>query len=238
MTRPRLPDRILCLVTDGRQGTPWRRRRELLEPVQAAVRGGVNMVLVREKHLRDDDRRTVAAAIQAAARQAGGAGALVMLNAHPAFSVRPDGAPAADGVQIPEVGFRPFGEETSEHILASVRAAGMLIGRSVHSTAAALRAEEEGADALVLGTVFPSRSHPHGPVGGLELVRDVTAAVRLPVIGIGGITAETAGRVVEAGAAGVAVISAILGDADPEGAARKLWEAVSGSGQPPGAECE
>lgn len=238
MTRPHLPDRMLCLVTDGKRGTPGQRGRELFEPVQAAVRGGVNMVQVREKHLGDDDRRTVAAAIQAAARQAGGAGALVVLNAHPAFSVRPDGTPAADGIQIPEEGFRPSGEETGEHILASVRAAGMLIGRSVHSTAAALKAEADGADFLVLGTVFPSPSHPHGPVGGLELVRDVTAAVRLPVIGIGGITAETAGRVVEAGAAGVAVISAILGDADPEGAARKLWEAVSGAWHPRGPESE
>ena len=229
MTRPRLPDRILCLVTGGQRGTPSQRGRELFEPVQAAIRGGVNMVQVREKHLRDDGRRTVAEAVQAAARQAGGAGALVVLNAHPAFSIRPDGTPPADGLQIPEEGLRPFGDDTGERILASVRATGILIGRSVHSTKAALKAEADGADFLVLGTVFPSRSHPQGPVGGLELVSDVTAAVRLPVIGIGGITAETAGRVVEAGAAGVAVISAILGDADPEGAARKLWEAVSGA---------
>ena len=236
MTRPRLPDRILCLVTDGRRGTPSQRGRELFEPVQAAVRGGVNMVQVREKHLSDDGRRTVAEAVRVAARQAGGAGALVVLNAHPAFSIRPDGTPAAAGVQIPEEGFRPFGDDTGERILASVRAAGVLIGRSVHSTAAALKAEADGADFLVLGTVFPSPSHPHGPVGGLELVSDVTAAVRLPVIGIGGITAETAGRVVEAGAAGVAVISAILGDTDPERAARKLWKAVSGAGRPRGPE--
>ncbi len=242
MTRPRLPDRILCLVTDGKQGTPWQRGRDLFEPVQAAVRGGVNMVQVREKHLPDDDRRRVAEAVQAAAqaatRTAGGAGALVVLNAHPAFSARSDGTPAADGVQIPEEGFMPSGQETNERTLARIRAAGMLIGRSVHSTAAALKAQEEGADFLVLGTVFPSPSHAHGPVGGLGLVRNVTAAVQLPVIGIGGITAETAGRVVEAGAAGVAVISAILGDADPERAARNLWKAVSGAGQPRGPESE
>ena len=214
MTRPRLPDRILCLVTDGKRGTPWQRGRELSKPVQAAVRGGVNMVQVREKHLRDDDLLGLVTGLRGVV--AGGTLLIVNDRVNVATAAR------ANGVQLGERAM----SATDARALAGNA---ILIGRSVHSTAAALTAEEEGADFLVLGTVFPSRSHPHGPVGGLELVSDVTAAVRLPVIGIGGITAETAGRVVGAGAAGVAVISAILADADPEGAARKLWKAVSGA---------
>ena len=221
MTRPRLPDRILCLVTDGKRGTPWQRGLELSKPVQAAVRGGVNMVQVREKHLRDDDLLGLVTGLRGVV--AGGTLLIVNDRVNVATAAR------ANGVQLGERAMSATGAR-------ALAGNSILIGRSVHSTAAALNAEEEGADFLVLGTVFPSRSHPHGPVGGLELVSDVTAAVRLPVIGIGGITAETAGRVVEAGAAGVAVISAILGDTDPERAARKLWKAVSGAGRPRGPE--
>ena len=223
MTRPRLPDRILCLVTDGRPGG-WRQRLDALaEPVEAALRGGVNMVQVREKHLPPGDLLRVATEL----RRIASGRALLVVNDSVDVAVAAD----ADGVQLGELALPT----------AAARATGgdaVLIGRSVHSTRAALKAEADGADFLVLGTVFPSRSHPGGPVGGLELVRDVTAAVRLPVIGIGGITAEAAGRVIEAGASGVAVISAILGDADPEGAARRLWEAVRETGQPGGQRCE
>jgi len=215
MTRPLLPNRILCLVTDGRPGGFRQRLDELAAPVEAAVRGGVNMVQVREKHLPAGDLLRVATGL---GRITAGR-ALLIVNDRVDVAV----AAGASGVQLGE-GALPA---------AAARAVGgdsMLIGRSLHSKAAALQAQEDGADFLVLGTVFPSRSHPGGPVGGPDLVRDVTAAVPLPVIGIGGITAETAGQVIEAGASGVAVISAILGDPDPEGAAHRLWQAVSGAG--------
>jgi thiamine-phosphate diphosphorylase len=79
---------------------------------------------------------------------------------------------------------------------------------------------------LVLGTVFPSASHPGGPTIGLEGVRDVCAAVNVPVIGIGGITAHNAGDVIRAGASGVAVISAIFDAPDPRAAAAELRAAI------------
>ena len=217
MTSPRLPDRILCLVTDGRPGDCRQRLDALAGPVEAAVRGGVNMVQVREKHLFAGDLLRVAAEL----RRIASGRALLIVNDR----IDVAAAAVADGVQLGEQAL-PTG---------AARAVGgdaALIGRSVHSKTAALEAEDAGADFLVLGTVFPSRSHPGQPAGGLELVRDVTAAVRLPVIGIGGITAGTAGQVIQAGASGVAVISAILGDPDPERAARRLWEEVRAAGRP------
>jgi thiamine-phosphate pyrophosphorylase len=107
-----------------------------------------------------------------------------------------------------------------------VRSAPLLIGRSVHDLAAARRAEAEGVDYLLLGTIYPSRSHPGGRTGGPVLVSAVCGAVDRPVIAIGGITAENAGEVMRAGAAGVAVISAILGADDPEAAAAALARVV------------
>ncbi len=103
---------------------------------------------------------------------------------------------------------------------------GALIGRSVHSGPAASRAETDGADFLVVGTMFPSRSHPGRVSAGTDLMRRISRNCRLPLIGIGGITPENAPEVIEAGASGVAVITSILAAPDPEAAAARLKEAI------------
>jgi hypothetical protein len=124
---------------------------------------------------------------------------------------------------------REFGTHLREGDLSELperRRAWDLISCSVHTIPHAIRAEQEGADMLILGTVFRSKSHPDGPTIGLEGVREVCAAVSIPVIGIGGVTAENAGDVIRAGASGVAVISAIFDADDPEAAARELRRAV------------
>ena len=102
----------------------------------------------------------------------------------------------------------------------------LLVGQSVHSVESAVRAEREGADYVILGTIFPSASHPGGRTGGTELVGEVTQRLAIPVIGIGGITSENARDVIDAGASGVAVIGAIIGSADPFAAAGELADAV------------
>ncbi len=104
----------------------------------------------------------------------------------------------------------------------------MLIGRSVHSEVGAVDAEYQGADFLVLGTVFETSSHPEGRVGGLDLVSEVTEAVGIPVLGIGGITADNAVGVMDSGASGIAVITAITMAGDPGAAALELASAISG----------
>lgn len=104
---------------------------------------------------------------------------------------------------------------------------GRALGRSVHSVDAALRAEEEGCEYVVAGSVFPTASHPDGPVGGVELIEAVARAVRIPVIAIGGINAANARSCIDAGARGVAVISAIFDADDPKRAAEELWRAIA-----------
>jgi thiamine-phosphate pyrophosphorylase len=95
------------------------------------------------------------------------------------------------------------------------------IGRSVHDTDEAAAAIGEGADFLLVGTVYETRSHPGRPPAGLELVRAVAALDR-PVIAIGGIDAARAAEVRAAGAYGVAAISALWGAPDPAAAALAL----------------
>ena len=125
----------------------------------------------------------------------------------------------ADGVQLGETA---LDVADVRHIVGP----DMLIGRSVHSEVGAVDAECQGADYLILGTVFETASHPEGHIGGLDLVREVTEAVGIPVLGIGGITPDNASSVVEAGASGVAVITAITMAEDPYVAATHLAAAV------------
>ncbi|MFC6836783.1 thiamine phosphate synthase [Halomarina ordinaria] len=104
-----------------------------------------------------------------------------------------------------------------------------IVGRSVSTVAAAREAVDAGADYLGVGAVFATGSKDVDPADadiGLERVRDVADSVDVPFVGIGGITADNAARVVEAGADGVAVISALTDAPDVAAAARALREAV------------
>jgi len=82
-----------------------------------------------------------------------------------------------------------------------------LVGRSVHSLETALRAEDEGADYVIFGPVWPSPSHPGSPPAGIEMLARVCHALRIPVLAIGGVTEERITQSHEAGAAGYAAIS-------------------------------
>ena len=128
---------------------------------------------------------------------------------------RPDiaGAVSAQGVQLGAHDLTP-GEARASFPVGWV-------GRSVHSLEEAERAVEEGADFLLVGTIFPSSSHPGYPGAGPGLVRD-TARLGPPVIAIGGIDGERAARMREAGAYGVAAIGALWHAADPAAAALAL----------------
>jgi thiamine-phosphate pyrophosphorylase len=94
------------------------------------------------------------------------------------------------------------------------------IGRSVHSISEAAEARDGGADYLVVGTIYPTASHP-GAGAGPELIREV-ATLGLPVIAIGGMTPQRAREVRDAGAYGVAAISAAWRATDSAAAALAL----------------
>ena len=101
-----------------------------------------------------------------------------------------------------------------------------LIGKSVHSVSSAEGAAKQGADYLVVGTIFGSTSHPEREPAGLEFLRDVCAAVTVPVLAIGGVTPEAVADCLAAGAAGVAVLSPLMRAADPRAAAQAYRQAL------------
>jgi thiamine-phosphate diphosphorylase len=110
---------------------------------------------------------------------------------------------------------------------------GFLIGRSADDPDVARRAVADGADYIGCGTVYPTATKADaGEVIGVRGLRRIAEAVPVPVLAIGGITVERAPEVAATGAAGVAVVGAVMGAPDPEAAARRLLEPFRGTARP------
>ena len=104
-----------------------------------------------------------------------------------------------------------------------------LMGVSVHSLQEALEAVEAGADYVTFGHIFPTESKPGLPPKGLDALRQVVEAVPVPVLAIGGITAQRLPLVLETGCAGVAVIGDVMAAQDPAEAVRTLRRILDAS---------
>jgi len=196
------------LVTD----TERLRGRDVADVVRAAVDGGVDVVQVREKSL----AHGALVALATRVREAIAGRAMLFVNGDVEAAIEA----GADGVHLPASG----------PAVAAVRARvgdALVISRAVHSIDAAVGAERDSADMLVLGTVFPSPSHPGAQTIGLDGVREVCVRVAIPVIAIGGITPANARDIMRAGAAGVAVIGSIMDADDPRAAAEALRIAIA-----------
>ena len=102
----------------------------------------------------------------------------------------------------------------------------MFLGVSTHSLAEARQAEQDGADYVAVGSIYPTATKPEFQLVGLDLLRAIRPQVKVPLVGIGGITADNAARVIEAGADGVAVISAVCGARDPAEVTRLLLDRI------------
>jgi thiamine-phosphate pyrophosphorylase len=187
-------DRRLCAGTSVGSGTDEQTCAALVTAARAAARAGVDLVQVRERGLED---RSLLALAEGVRDAIAGTGARMLVNDRVDVAL----AAAADGVHLP-------GSAAACSRIRSMVPDGFLVGRSVHSLGEAIAAAGDGGcDYLVFGTVFESRSKAAShAVAGLDALAEVCAAVRLPVLAIGGITAERVPDVVRAGAAGVAAI--------------------------------
>jgi thiamine-phosphate diphosphorylase len=196
MNGRRLRRPIIAMVTDRRQSAASQETG--LDMVVAAAgraaRAGVDLIQIRE---RDIDDRSLLALVAGVRNAVGGTHAQVLVNDRIDLAM----ASQADGVHLP-----------AQAVAASRARAmvpeGFLVGRSVHSEPEALAADHDGGcDYLIFGSVFASASKRAGhPVAGPDALARVCESVRLPVLGIGGITVERAPEVARAGASGIAAI--------------------------------
>jgi thiamine-phosphate pyrophosphorylase len=201
----------LHLVTEPRRGLP--------DLVGAALDGGVDWVQLRDKSASAGAMFAQAALLLKTAHERG---------ARLAINDRLDVALTvqADGVHL-------AGQSLPVAAAVHLAAGRLLVGRSVHSLAEATRAAADGADYVTFGHVFPTTTHPGLPPHGLIELAEIVQAVDVPVLAIGGISTENVDDVLATGAAGVAVISAILSDADPTHAAGRLRAALDRSPHTP-----
>jgi thiamine-phosphate diphosphorylase len=113
----------------------------------------------------------------------------------------------------------------------------MLIGVSTHSVSQARAAQADGADYVAVGSMYPTTTKSDFQLVGPELVRNVRPHVRVPLVGIGGVTPDNVGDVIRAGADGVAVISAVCAAANPAAATRRFIEAIRDARRTVGQPC-
>jgi thiamine-phosphate pyrophosphorylase len=175
----------------------------------AAIEGGASAVQLRAPEL--DDARLCALAAGIAAR-CRAADVLFVLNDRPAVA-----ASIGVGAHV--------GQDDDPASARTAIGPDAVLGVSVSTPEEALTAERDGADYVAV-TVWATPTKPQASPRGLDGLRTVVAATSLPVVGIGGIHAANAGEVLDAGAAGVCVVSAIGAAPDPERATRELVDAV------------
>ena len=183
----------------------------------ACLSGGARLLQIRAKHASGAWLLQTSAAICAMAHRAG---AVVVVNDRPDIA-RLSGA---DGVHVGQ-------DDVPAKAARTLVGDGAIVGLSTHT--ADQLAEAVGLDVLTYvacGPVFATATKATGfGAGGLDLVRRAAAATRacgLPLVAIGGITLDTAARVIEAGAASVAVITDVLVTGDPEARVREFLRKV------------
>jgi thiamine-phosphate pyrophosphorylase len=181
---------VLCLVTDrARYGGV----EALVDAVARAAEAGVHLVQVRE---RDLEARALLTLVERCVAAVRGTRARVLVNDRLDVAI----AAGAHGVHLPSSG------APAERLRAAAPRR-FVIGRSVHARDEAVAAATGRAlDYLLFGTVFSSASKPGAAPAGLDALHGVASAVAIPVLAIGGMTAERAAAAAAAGAAGVAAI--------------------------------
>uniref|UniRef100_A0A832A3B7 Thiamine-phosphate synthase n=1 Tax=Desulfacinum infernum TaxID=35837 RepID=A0A832A3B7_9BACT len=202
---PRHGDWSLYVITDAAVIG----NRPLLHVVEAALRGGAGVLQYREK--KKPTRRMVeeAAALAALCRRHR---AVFIVNDRIDVAL----AVEADGVHL---GQDDMPVAVARRLLGPRR----LIGVTVHNLKEIEEAQRGGADYISLAPVFATPTKPdHQTPMGVDGLKRLMEAVRCPAVAIGGINAQNIADVIRTGVDGVCVVSAVLGQDDPEEAARSL----------------
>ncbi len=199
----RMPNHGLYVITDAAAGNGTR----LVSAVAAAIAGGAAVVQYRDKSGDDTRRLADSRSLLQCCREAG---VPLIINDDIALAV----ACGADGVHL--------GRDDGDVATARARlGAAAIIGVSCYNEPErAIAAQRAGADYVAFGRFFPSASKPAAVQAKPDLLQAMRPRLSVPIVAIGGITADNGGMLLDAGADLLAVIGAVLGQPHPESAAR------------------
>lgn len=200
----------LYLISDRNQTLG----RPLLEALEFALEGGLSLIQLREKDLPARDLFELAGRARQLTRRFG---AKLLINDRVDIAIAVD----ADGVHLPASSFNPV---DARKLIGRDK----LIGLSAHSAQDVIRAEREGVDFVTFSPIYdtPSKAE-YGKPQGLERLEEVCSKVNIPVYALGGIKVENVSDVMERGASGVALISAILGAKDIKAETLRLLKSLN-----------
>lgn len=201
-------DYTLYLVTDQ----DLMSTETLEEAVEAACKGGVTLVQIREKHASQDEFLNVARRCKAVT-DAHGVGLIINDNPQVAAQV------GALGVHVGQ-------DDTPVPQVRAIVGPDAIIGVSAHSVEEAVKARQEGADYLGIGGITPTATKPEAAALSFEELDAIMEASQLPCVAIGGVNATTIPACKEHPFAGYAVVSAIIAQPNIEQAARDLLTVI------------
>ena len=183
-------------------------RHPVLDVARELLRGGTDVIQMREKSLTDCELLQRAEALRELTHELD---ALFIVNDRPDIAM----LSGADGVHLGQ-------EDLPPNRVRELVGPDLLIGLSTHDVKQAAAAHKQDADYIGVGPVFPTPSKEYHDGIGLDMVSRLCDATDLPTVGIGGITAKNAFQARSAGATAVAAIRALCGVDDPQAAARSF----------------
>ena len=198
-------DLLLYAVTDRR----WLKEGEtLVTRTEEAIDGGVTFVQLREKDLDEENLEREGRELKELCRKRG---VPFVINDNVDLAVKLD----ADGVHV--------GQSDMEALdVRRIIGGDKILGVSAQTVEQAVTAEKHGADYLGVGAVFPTGSKDDAAEVSYDTLKAICAAVKIPVIAIGGITEDNVTELSKSGICGIAVISALYAKEDIKSAAQRL----------------
>ena len=196
---------LLYAVTDR----SWLNGRTLYSQVEEALKGGVTIVQLREKHLCEEDFLKEAKKLKSLC---GKYKVPLIINDNVDIMMRS----GADGVHIGQ-------DDMDLKAVRKIVGKDKIIGVSSHNVKEALEAEKNGADYLGVGAAFKTGSKNDASVIDHAVYKEICGSVNIPVVAIGGITKDNLSELEGSGISGVAVISAIFAQDDVRSAAEDLY---------------
>jgi thiamine-phosphate pyrophosphorylase len=182
--------------------------RDELDIAGQIIEGGARVIQLRDKQNKKGELLPVAQKLKELCSQAG---VLFIINDYLDLAIAVD----ADGLHIGQ-------EDLPLPVVRRELPIDKIVGCSITTVSQATKAQNEGADYIAVGSIFPTTTKREATVVGVDMLKELKRIVSTPLVAIGGINQNNIDKVVTAGADAVAVISAVLGEKDVKGAVQKL----------------